>query len=70
MDQEPEFYVSPEDLEAQMTADERGEGHTGKKQTGTTVTQVHNNLYLFLINPWQQEAGKYQEDTTQGSFSD
>ncbi|KAM7405323.1 hypothetical protein PAMP_012593 [Pampus punctatissimus] len=26
MDQEPEFYVSPEDLEAQMTADERGEG--------------------------------------------
>uniref|UniRef100_A0A087Y1X1 DnaJ homolog subfamily C member 5 n=1 Tax=Poecilia formosa TaxID=48698 RepID=A0A087Y1X1_POEFO len=23
MDQEPEFYVSPEDLEAQMTADER-----------------------------------------------
>ena len=25
MDQEPEFYVSPEDLEAQMTADERGE---------------------------------------------
>lgn len=26
MDQEPEFYVSPEDLEAQLTADERGEG--------------------------------------------
>lgn len=24
MDQEPEFYVTPEDLEAQMTADERG----------------------------------------------
>uniref|UniRef100_A0A8C7CYU1 DnaJ homolog subfamily C member 5 n=1 Tax=Oncorhynchus kisutch TaxID=8019 RepID=A0A8C7CYU1_ONCKI len=25
MDQEPEFYVSPEDLEAQMQSDERGE---------------------------------------------
>lgn len=25
MDQEPEFYVSPEDLEAQMNAEERGE---------------------------------------------
>lgn len=24
MDQEPDFYVSPEDLEAQMNADERG----------------------------------------------
>lgn len=32
MDQEPEFYVSPEDLEAQMTAEERGEG------TGTHVS--------------------------------
>lgn len=28
MDQEPEFYVSPEDLEAQMNADERGEGNS------------------------------------------
>lgn len=25
MDQEPDFYVSPEDLEAQMNAEERGE---------------------------------------------
>lgn len=28
MDQEPEFYVSPEDLEAQMNADERGEDNS------------------------------------------
>lgn len=28
MDQEPEFYVSPEDLEAQMNAEERGEDNS------------------------------------------
>uniref|UniRef100_A0A673AP22 DnaJ homolog subfamily C member 5 n=1 Tax=Sphaeramia orbicularis TaxID=375764 RepID=A0A673AP22_9TELE len=42
MDQEPEFYVSPEDLEAQMTADERdgGEPIVMQPSSATETTQL------------------------------
>uniref|UniRef100_A0A8D3DCE9 DnaJ homolog subfamily C member 5 n=1 Tax=Scophthalmus maximus TaxID=52904 RepID=A0A8D3DCE9_SCOMX len=42
MDQEPEFYVSPEDLEAQLTADERdgGEPIILQPSSATETTQL------------------------------
>lgn len=43
MDQDPEFYVSPEDLEAQMTAEERGEGKTTQKLA--TVTSFPSSCH-------------------------
>lgn len=43
MDQEPEFYVSPEDLEAQMTAEERGEDREA------LYRQKHRTLPGFLF---------------------
>lgn len=39
MNQEPEFYVSPEDLEAQMTADERGDCNPCSRLLHVTVTK-------------------------------
>lgn len=51
MDQDPEFYVSPEDLEAQMTAEERGEGKTTRKLTTITSfsSSSHDGRLLSAI---------------------
>ena len=38
MDQEPEFYVSPEDLEAQMTSEEKGERQGLNTQPSVRLT--------------------------------
>ncbi|KAA8582350.1 hypothetical protein FQN60_009090 [Etheostoma spectabile] len=43
MDQEPEFYVSPEDLEAQMTADERVE-------TLEPLGVIRNNTHEVVLD--------------------
>lgn len=48
MDQEPEFYVSPEDLEAQMTADERGESRYRRKTQHLSTTCVMNVYVIFI----------------------
>uniref|UniRef100_A0A3Q3C144 DnaJ homolog subfamily C member 5 n=1 Tax=Haplochromis burtoni TaxID=8153 RepID=A0A3Q3C144_HAPBU len=46
MDQDPEFYVSPEDLEAQMTAEERGEhGHATLQDCAFSMS-VYGKLLL------------------------
>lgn len=50
MDQEPEFYVSPEDLEAQMTADERGEGRDALCCcTGERNLTIMSLMEVFLV---------------------
>lgn len=53
MDQEPEFYVSPEDLEAQMTAEERGEDREACFCSGRNTEIYHgstvDNRLLFNI---------------------
>ncbi|KAI3357852.1 hypothetical protein L3Q82_016244 [Scortum barcoo] len=47
MDQEPEFYVSPEDLEAQMTADERdgSEPIVMQPSSATETTQLTSDAH-------------------------
>uniref|UniRef100_A0A3Q3EXP4 DnaJ homolog subfamily C member 5 n=1 Tax=Labrus bergylta TaxID=56723 RepID=A0A3Q3EXP4_9LABR len=49
MDQEPEFYVSPEDLEAQMTAEERGEENgepiVMQPSSATETTQLTSDAH-------------------------
>lgn len=44
MDQEPEFYVSPEDLEAQMNADERGED-----SSISLLSNLLNDCFLMCV---------------------
>ncbi|CAF93065.1 unnamed protein product, partial [Tetraodon nigroviridis] len=48
MDQEPEFYVSPEDLEAQMNADERSEDNEPivmQPSSATETTQLTSDAH-------------------------
>ncbi|KAM4609658.1 dnaJ homolog subfamily C member 5 [Polymixia lowei] len=47
MEQEPEFYVSPEDLEAQMTSDERDSGEPIMLQpsSATETTQLTSDAH-------------------------
>lgn len=49
MDQEPEFYVSPEDLEAQMNADERGEDNSI-----SSPSTLLNDIFIVCVCAVQQ----------------
>uniref|UniRef100_A0A674N7U7 DnaJ heat shock protein family (Hsp40) member C5 n=1 Tax=Takifugu rubripes TaxID=31033 RepID=A0A674N7U7_TAKRU len=45
MDQEPEFYVSPEDLEAQMNVEERDEPIVMQPSSATETTQLTSDAH-------------------------